>query len=347
MQNSTADKILTMATLPAWREKLRAEGRRLVVTNGIFDLMHRGHAEYLQQAAAMGDVLLVLVNDDASVTALKGPSRPILPEADRCYMLASLECVGAVCPFKGPKATDALRTAAPDIYVKGGDYTVQTLDRDEFAALQAVGAQIKILKLVPGCSTTNIVQRILVQRTQFGDTGKAVELNHQLACIFGRRSIRKYQPRPVTQDDMAAILEAAMAAPSAKCCFPEDFIVITDTDRKNHLAEILPNGKFLVNAPAVIVVTGDPNKAAHEKLSYMLQDCSACIENILIAAHQLGLGACWIGIHPMEERIAGVKAFLELPEAVLPVGAVVLGWPAEEKPARTNYKAEKVHLEKW
>lgn len=347
MKCHSEDKLLTLPALPRWREALRNSGKKLVVTNGIFDLMHRGHAEYLQQAAESGDALLVLVNDDASVTALKGPSRPIQPEADRCRLLAALECVDAVCAFTGPKAADALRIAAPDVYVKGGDYTLQTLDRDEYAALQAVGAQIRILKLVPGCSTTGIVQRILAQRTQFGDTGKAVELNPQLACIFGRRSIRKYQPRPVDHHDLAAILEAAMAAPSAKGCDPEDFIVVSDPQRKDQLAKILPNGAFMTGAPVVVVVCGSPARAAHEKLSYAIQDCSACIENMLIAAHQLGMGGCWLGIHPMEERIAAVKGFLELPDGTVPVGAVVLGWPAEKKPARTRYDAGKVHLEKW
>ncbi len=115
-----SDKIIPFDRLRQWRDGLRKENRRLVVTNGVFDLMHRGHAEYLAQAAALGDALLVLVNDDASVTALKGPSRPILPQEDRAFLLAALECVSAVSVFPGPQATEALRRSAPDLYVKGG-----------------------------------------------------------------------------------------------------------------------------------------------------------------------------------------------------------------------------------
>ena len=142
---ATTEKIIAAEDLSAWRSRMRAENRRVVVTNGVFDLMHRGHATYLEQAAALGDCLLVLVNDDASVTALKGPSRPIVSEQDRAAMVAALECVGAVSVFHGPVAADALRAAAPDVYVKGGDYTVDSLNRDEFAALQACGAKIKNL----------------------------------------------------------------------------------------------------------------------------------------------------------------------------------------------------------
>ena len=158
---SSSVKVMALAALVRWREEARRAGRRVVVTNGVFDLMHRGHVTYLEQAASLGDDLVVLVNDDASVTALKGPTRPIVGQDDRAAMVAALQCVAAVAVFRGPRATEALAALKPDLYVKGGDYTVDQLDRGEYAALCACGAEVRILKLVPGCSTTNIVARIL------------------------------------------------------------------------------------------------------------------------------------------------------------------------------------------
>ncbi len=340
-------KIIPIEELPAWREAFRATGKRLVVTNGVFDLMHRGHAEYLAQAASLGDVLLVLVNDDASVTALKGPTRPINAEADRATMLAALECVGAVSIFKGPKATDALRAAAPDIYVKGGDYTPATLDRDEFSALQACGSEIKILPLVPGCSTSGIVKRILSETHSGEDVTKDVSLDKKLMPIFQRRSIRDFLPREVSTHDLGLLLEAAMAAPSAKACYPAEFILLTDSDLRKKIAAVLPNGSFLANAPAGILICGDIRRSCGELLSYLLQDCAACVENLLLAASMMGLGACWLGVHPRQERMDAIKNILSLPQEVIPVACVALGWTAEKKAPRTNYDPAQVHLNAW
>ena len=340
-------KLIPLEKLPAWRDQLRATGKKLVVTNGVFDLMHRGHAEYLSQAAALGDVLLVLVNDDASVTALKGPTRPIQPQDDRAAMLAALECVGAVAIFRGPVAADALRLAAPDVYVKGGDYTPETLNRDEFAALQACGSQIKLLPLVPGCSTSNIVKRILSEKHAGEESKKTMTLDEKLQPIFLRRSIRKFLPRNVEQHEVALLLEAAMAAPSAKACYPAEFIVLADPALRKQVSECLPNGKFLAQSPMGILVCGNLSRACGNELSYLIQDCSASVENILLAASMLGLGACWLGVHPRQERIDALKALFQLPENIVPVACIVLGWPAEEKTARTNYSPDQVHLNAW
>lgn len=344
---STQTKIISANDLPAWRSRMRAENRRVVVTNGVFDLMHRGHATYLEQAAALGDCLLVLVNDDASVTALKGPSRPIVAQDDRAAMVAALECVSAVSIFRGPVAADALRIAAPDVYVKGGDYTVDSLNRDEFSALQACGAEIKILPLVPGCSTSNIVKKIQTPQTLFGDTGKAVALDERLAPLFGRRSVREFLPRAVEQREIAALLEAAMAAPSARTSYPAEFIVLDDPQKRAAVAEFLPNGRFLAKAPLGFVVCGDLKRACHNELSYLIQDCSACVENLLIAAHLLGMGACWLGVHPNAGRVENIREFFHLPENIIPVSAIAVGWPSKTPPPRTNYNAEQVHLNAW
>ncbi len=132
----------------------------MVVTNGGFDLLHVGHVAYLEQARQLGDVLLVGLNSDASVRALKGPERPINPEADRATVLAALESVSAVCIFTDPRATRFLELAQPDIYVKGGDYTLETLDPDERRVVEQVGGEIVFIPFVPGKSTTALVRKI-------------------------------------------------------------------------------------------------------------------------------------------------------------------------------------------
>jgi len=144
----------------SFRAELRKQRRKVVATNGCFDLLHVGHLRYLTEARAFGDFLWVGINGDASVNELKGPGRPIVPEADRAELLAAWRIVDAVTIFPGVRATDFLATARPDVYVKGGDYTVASLNPEEAAALQACGAKVEIVKLVPGKSTTSIVKKL-------------------------------------------------------------------------------------------------------------------------------------------------------------------------------------------
>ena len=151
---------MTLADAVAWRETLRAAGKKLVVTNGCFDLLHRGHAEYLARSRALGDALLVLVNSDASVRALKGPSRPVVDEFSRALLLCSLRAVDAAVIFDAPRCHRELAALAPDIYVKGGDYTVEQLDPDERAALFAAHTKIVFQPFVDGFSTTRLLDRI-------------------------------------------------------------------------------------------------------------------------------------------------------------------------------------------
>jgi rfaE bifunctional protein nucleotidyltransferase chain/domain len=152
-------KLKTTDELAAIRETMQAEGRRLVMTNGCFDLLHVGHVRYLQLARGLGDALLVAINSDASVRSLKGPTRPITQEHDRAEVLASLSCVDFVTIFPSLRVTDVINTVRPHTYVKGGDYTVESLDAGERAALEAAGTEIHILPLTPGKSTTGIVKR--------------------------------------------------------------------------------------------------------------------------------------------------------------------------------------------
>jgi len=153
--------LLTLEAARLWREELRRAGKLLVVTNGCFDIMHRGHASYLREARMQGDALLVLVNSDASVRRIKGPKRPVVSEADRAYMLCALSAVDRVVIFDDARCDRELAALAPDVYVKGGDYTLDTLDPVERGALERVGAKIVLKPFVPGFSTTILIGRIL------------------------------------------------------------------------------------------------------------------------------------------------------------------------------------------
>jgi rfaE bifunctional protein nucleotidyltransferase chain/domain len=152
--------IIKHSELSAWRAALPRTSGPLVLTNGCFDLLHSGHVHYLTEARNLGGCLLVAVNDDDSVRALKGNGRPVNSAADRCAVLAALRAVDAVTIFSGKRMTSVIHEVRPDIYVKGGDYTPETLDAGEGAALREVGARIEILSLVPGKSTTNTLARL-------------------------------------------------------------------------------------------------------------------------------------------------------------------------------------------
>jgi len=155
------DKILTTDTLPAWREALRNEGRTLAVTNGCFDILHAGHVNYLQSARNEADALLVGLNSDRTTCELKGPNRPIHTEEDRAAILAALESVDGVFIFDDLSATSFLRTAIPDVYVKGGDYAVEDLPTEELAVVNEQGGRIAVLGHVPGKSSSNLAKRIM------------------------------------------------------------------------------------------------------------------------------------------------------------------------------------------
>jgi D-glycero-beta-D-manno-heptose 1-phosphate adenylyltransferase len=157
---SWRDKIVAWDDLPGWRAAMRAAGKRLVATNGCFDLLHVGHVTYLETARQQGDALLVGLNGDDSVRTLKGPGRPVNCQEDRAGVLAGLESVDAVCIFAEPQATRFLASAQPDIYVKGGDYTLETLNQDERRAVEGPGGRIILIPFVPGKSTTALLKKI-------------------------------------------------------------------------------------------------------------------------------------------------------------------------------------------
>ena len=153
-------KIITLPELGRRAGEIRQAGKRLILTNGCFDLLHVGHVRYLKEARELGDFLAVAVNGDDSVRALKGLGRPLNSETDRAEILAALEAVNFVTIFSSLRATEVIEAVRPAIYVKGGDYTPESLDLGERTALQQVGAKTVILPLVPGKSTSQLIQRV-------------------------------------------------------------------------------------------------------------------------------------------------------------------------------------------
>jgi len=153
-------KLLTLDAAVARRAQFRAAGQKVVLTNGVFDLLHTGHLYFLQKARALGDALFIALNADASVRTLKGPLRPVQSEEQRAYALAALACVDAVFIFKTPRLDAEIRALQPDLYCKAGDYALDKLDPGERAALEKAGTKIEFLPFLPGFSTTNLIAKI-------------------------------------------------------------------------------------------------------------------------------------------------------------------------------------------
>jgi len=164
-----------------------------------------------------------------------------------------------------------------------------------------------------------------------------------IKTIFARRSIRAYAPIPVDDQHIGTLLEAAMAAPSASNRKPWHFVVVTNRQTLDRLAEAHPFGKMLFKAPLCVVVCGDPSISER----YWVQDCSAATENLLLATVALGLGAVWIGVHPQDERETTVRGILGIPEGIIPLNLIAVGHPAEEKEPRTQYDEARVHRDCW
>jgi rfaE bifunctional protein nucleotidyltransferase chain/domain len=154
------DKIVPLDELAAVSKALRKSGKKLVATNGCFDLLHVGHVRYLKTARTLGDVLVVGLNGDESVRALKGPGRPINKAADRAEVLSALESVDLVTIFPETRATTFIQAVEPDIYIKGGDYRVETLNEDERALLEKIGARIEIVPFLEGYSTSRLLAKM-------------------------------------------------------------------------------------------------------------------------------------------------------------------------------------------
>jgi D-glycero-beta-D-manno-heptose 1-phosphate adenylyltransferase len=158
-------KIVELEELFVRCEKLRSAGKRIVATNGCFDLLHVGHVRYLQAARGVGDLLAVGLNGDRSVRELKGTGRPITTESDRAEIIAALDCVDLVSIFPEVRATQFLAAVRPAVYVKGSDYTSETLDAEERAILNKIGAEIRLIPFETGYSTSGLIERICKSRS--------------------------------------------------------------------------------------------------------------------------------------------------------------------------------------
>lgn len=163
--------------------------------------------------------------------------------------------------------------------------------------------------------------------------------------ILSRRSIRRYLSRPVAEEDIQELLQAAMAAPSAENEQPWHFVVIDDRQMLDSIPRIHPYSHMVREAPAAILVCGetkqDPSKG------FWVQDCSAATENILLAAHAKGLGSVWLGIYPLEDRVLAFKEKFNLPDIITPLALLPIGYPAEQKDPANRYAAARVHKNVW
>ena len=153
-------KIVELEELSNRCKEVRSAGKKIVATNGCFDLLHVGHVRYLQAARALGDLLVVGLNGDRSVHELKGAGRPITTQSDRAEILAALECVDLVTIFPEIRAMKFLAAVRPTVYVKGGDYSSETLDDEERAVLKEIGAEIRLIPFEAGYSTSGLIEQI-------------------------------------------------------------------------------------------------------------------------------------------------------------------------------------------
>ena len=164
-------------------------------------------------------------------------------------------------------------------------------------------------------------------------------------AIHTRRSVRKFQPDPIPTADVEQILAAAMTAPSAGNEQPWHFVVITDRVKLDAVVTIHNYAAMAAHAPLAIMVCGDPTL---EKYSgFWIQDCSAAMQNLLLAAHAKGLGAVWCGVYPVEQRIAGFRVLLDLPAHIIPMGLAVIGRTAMTPVSKNRFRADRVHNDVW
>jgi nitroreductase len=166
-----------------------------------------------------------------------------------------------------------------------------------------------------------------------------------LKAILTRRSIRKYSTKNIPEEYYEVMLKAAMHAPSGRNRQPWHFILINNRDILNKLAAVSPSWKMLEEASSAIVVYGDQNLEDSE--SFIIQDCSAATQNILLAAHELGLGSVWLGVHPRPDRLEPLIEILHIPAHIVPVSMVSLGNPDEDREQPDRYNLERIHQDRW
>jgi nitroreductase len=166
-----------------------------------------------------------------------------------------------------------------------------------------------------------------------------------MEAILKRRSIRRYTGQPVSDDLVTQLLRAAMAAPSARNQQPWQFVVVRDRGVLEAIAGASPYAGMTRDAQVAVVVCGD--LSLEESTGYWVQDCAAATENVLIAAQALGLGAVWLGFYPREERIKALSSILGLPEGVIPLSVIPIGYPAERPAPVDRFDASRIHPDRW
>ena len=166
-----------------------------------------------------------------------------------------------------------------------------------------------------------------------------------MEAIFTRRSVREYTSQSISGELINTLIAAAMQAPSAGNAQPWHFIVVMDREKLTAMAEVHPYGKMLATAPLGIVVCADLDLQKHE--GFWVQDCSAAVQNLLLAIHANGLGAVWVGIYPVKERVENLSQIVKLPPRVTPLCVVAVGYPAEKKSPVDRYRQDRVHHEQW
>ena len=181
-----------------------------------------------------------------------------------------------------------------------------------------------------------------------GESATQADSQAAIDCIMTRTSIRSYTQEPVSDEAIETMLRAGMAAPTAVNAQPWHFVVVNAPEALQALSEANPRAKMLQEAPLAIVVCGDMTKTLEGKAQeFWIQDCSAAAENILLAAHALGLGAVWTAVYPMEERIEPVRAALGLPETIIPLCTIVIGHPADHPTPKDKWKPENVSYNRF
>lgn len=164
-------------------------------------------------------------------------------------------------------------------------------------------------------------------------------------AILNRKSIRKYTDEKISDQIVEELLRAGMQAPSAGNEQPWEFVILRNRDTMKKITEFHPYSGMLRNADVAIVVCGDEAKEVYK--GFWVQDCSAATENILLAAEDLGLGAVWLGIYPMADRVDGLKKLLNLPDSVIPLAVIPVGYPDEKRQAADRFKPDRIHFDRW
>lgn len=204
----------------------------------------------------------------------------------------------------------------------------------------------KIVSAVLAVALLASLARLAVRMNEVPEVDKKAVV---LENIFARKSVRSYTDQPVSREQLDTLVRAAMAAPSGRDMRPWKFVVVDDAAVMDSLSRQLPYAKMLQEAAATIVVCGDMSivdKSGNPSVNWQF-DCSAATQNLLLAAEAMGLGAVWTGVHPYEDRLAAVKRALILPEHIIPLNVIPIGYPKGEALPKDKYAAENIHYNGW